>query len=152
MSKYLDKIRANNARIAQNRSKTPLESKLHKKTITALDKLIWAECRRIKQKDPKTCYTCFRKNLEGSNCQLGHYYPKGALGAKMKHDLRILRWQCYWCNLMLGGRGGDFREHMRAEIGDEAERLLFEECRISKSHPIKAKDFYVERLLNYCSL
>ena len=53
---------------------------------------------------------------------------------------------------MLGGRGGDFREHMRVEIGDEAERVLFDECKMSKSKPIKAKDFYIERLLLYKEL
>ena len=147
----MDKVRAANKKASKTLKMAP-RNDLYSKSVSWLDKAIWKECRRIKQKDQKTCYTCFRKNLEKANCQLGHYYPKGALGAKMKHDLRILRWQCYFCNLMLGGRGGDFRAHMRKEIGDEAEQALFNECRISKGEPIKAKDFYIELLVKYKAL
>lgn len=146
MSKYLDGIRAKNAAKTRNSS---VYEVLRKKTVSALDKLIWAECRRIKQKERAYCYTCNQANLTGSNKQLGHYYPKGALGAKMKHDLRILRWQCFRCNIHMGGMGGVFRENMMHEIGMHEEQLLFNECDMSKSKPIKARDFYIERLLEY---
>lgn len=113
-------------------------------------KKVWKECRRIiRLRYQNVCYTCGATGLEGKNWQTGHYYPNGALGASMKYDLRILRPQCIKCNIHYGGMGGAYREHMKQEIGVEAEQKLFDECRLSKGKPIKAIDHYTKLLTEY---
>ena len=118
--------------------------------LSKLEKKLWAECKRItRMRCGDVCYTCGATGLTGSNQQTGHYYPKGALGALMKYDLRILRIQCARCNLFFGGMGGAYREHMKKEIGEEAEQKLFDECTASKGKPIKAFDHYTKLLTEY---
>lgn len=117
---------------------------------SSVEKKLWKECRRIiRARYEHNCYTCDAKNLEAQNLQTGHYYAKGALGASMKYDLRILRPQCFNCNINYGGMGGAYREHMKHEIGVEEEQKLFDECRISKGKPIKAIDHYIKLLTEY---
>ena len=119
-----------------------------KSPLRKLENELWQLCRKIvfkwfeKKSGGIDCYTCGAKNIEGQNRQLGHYFPKGALGARMKYDLRILRPQCYNCNINRGGYGGMFREKMKQEIGEKQEQELFLECQASKGKPVKASDHY----------
>ena len=46
MSKYLDRVRAENQNRAKRAKKAP-RNDLNKKSVSQLDKLIWVECRRI---------------------------------------------------------------------------------------------------------
>ena len=93
-----------------------------------LEDKLWQHCRRIQlekyQKDNGMvdCYTCPSIDLEGSNRQLGHCYPKGACGATMKYDLRHLRWQCSQCNIWHGGMGAVFKAHLEEELGKKNKR------------------------------
>jgi len=48
--------------------------------------------------------------------------------------------------------GGRFREHMKSEIGDEAEQKLYNECSASKGKPIKARDHYIQLIEEYKKL
>lgn len=124
--------------------------KIENKNLTQLQNTLWELCKKIvRLKYPHNCYTCPQMGLEASNMHTGHYYPDGALGASMKYDLRILRLQCYNCNINLGGMGGVYRENMRKEIGVEAEQKLFDECRLSKGKPIKARDYYIKLIYEY---
>lgn len=121
-----------------------------KLSVSQVEKKLWLECKRIiRIRYPNTCYTCGATGLEASNWHTGHYYAKGALGSTMKYDLRILRPQCYHCNINLGGMGGMYREKMKTEIGVESEQELFDECRLSKGKPIKAIDHYLKLLTEY---
>ena len=118
--------------------------------LRKIENKLWAECKRItRMRYGNVCYTCGHTGLEASNWHTGHYFPKGALGASFKYDLRILRPQCYHCNINLGGMGGAYREHMKQEIGVEEEQKLFDECRLSKGKPIKAIDHYIKLLTEY---
>ena len=110
------------------------------KTIT---RELWDLCRKITFiRHGSDCYTCHQKNLEGSNRQCGHGFPKGALGADMAYDLRILRPQCYNCNINHGGMGALFWENLKRDIGEaEADALLLE-CKRSKSYTGNAHDTY----------
>jgi hypothetical protein len=118
--------------------------------MKGIEKKLWDMCRELTfRKYGDTCYTCGQQNLEKQNRQCGHYYPKGALGASMKYDLRVLRPQCYNCNINYGGMGGTFREKMRKEIGSAAEQKLYNECSASKGKPIKASDHYLTLLEKY---
>ncbi|MDZ4786053.1 MAG: hypothetical protein SGJ02_08250, partial [bacterium] len=78
--------------------KTKLK-KVSKMSISKIQRDLWQECRRIKNKDRVNCYTCDAKDLKGSNRQLGHMWAKASLGANLKYELDILEWQCSRCNI-----------------------------------------------------
>lgn len=121
-----------------------------KSALKKLEEKLWDLCRKIIFKIyGRTCYTCGQTNLEGRNLQCGHYFPKGALGAKMKYDIRILRPQCFNCNINYGGMGGVFRERMAEEIGRDEEKKLFLECQSSKSRTVKSSEYYPILIADY---
>lgn len=124
-------------------------TKLEQRTLASLEKELWGLCKKITRKVYRDCFTCSQKNLQGMNCQTGHYFPKGALSAALKYDLRVLRLQCFQCNINHGGMGGVFRENMAAEIGKKAEQKLYNECISSKGKPIKARDHYIKLIADY---
>ena len=120
-----------------------------KPTIGKLQKLLWVECKRIiREKYGNTCYTCGVGGLEGSNWHTGHMLAKGSLGAYLKYDLRLLRPQCYKCNIHHGGQGALFIEKMRRVEGDEyVDGILAD-----RNMLVKAYDFYLELLQKYRDL
>jgi hypothetical protein len=104
--------------------KSPLRKK-GKTKISAIQRKIWELCKQIiRKKYPNSCYTCGRTGLSGSNHHTGHLWAKAALGSYLKYDLRVLRPQCYNCNINRGGMGADFYKRMLNEIGkEEMEKL-----------------------------
>ena len=109
------------------------------------DKL-WKLCKQITlNKYGNTCYTCGRTNLEGSNCQLGHFLPSGACGAFLRYDLRNLRIQCYHCNINLGGNGAEYYQRMVTEVGQKKVNQLFKD----KQKSVKATDHYAKLIKEY---
>ena len=86
-----------------------MSKKQKQPSLKELQKKIWEECKRIiKIRYGNDCYTCGVKNLKGSNRHTGHLIPKKYLPYQMKYDLRLLRPQCYNCNMNLGGMGAIF--------------------------------------------
>ena len=125
------------------------KTKLHKKSkqkISVLQRRLWEECRRVAKKMYKNdCYTCPAKNLQGSNCQLGHLWAKASLGAFLKYDMRLLRWQCFRCNINFGGMGSDFYMRMWEENGADYMNKLLADRKVS----VKAYDHYQKLLTEY---
>lgn len=122
--------------------------KKSKQSISKIQRLIWQECRRIKDRPSVDCYTCGAKNLQGSNKQLGHLWSKATLGATMKYCLDILEWQCSRCNIWGGGMGADFYKKKLSELGKKKITELE-----SKRHEIvKAYDYYTILLDKYKAL
>lgn len=110
--------------------KTPLKKK-SKQKISVIQRKLWELCREIAMKKyPPNCYTCNQVNLQGSNKQLGHMWAKASLGAFLKYDLRVLRWQCWLCNLHRGGMGADFYARMLREIGKKEMEKLEKDRRV----------------------
>ena len=70
---------------------------------------------------------------------------KQSLGAYLKYDLRLLRLQCYNCNINLGGMGAIFIERMRKIEGDEYVDKILKDRQIS----VKAYDHYLKILEEY---
>lgn len=128
--------------------KTPLKKK-STLSIRKIQDLIWIEARRIVAEQFGTdCFTCGAKNLQGSNKQLGHMWAKASLGAFLKYDIRLLRFQCATCNLFRGGMGADFYKRMLKEQGKEyMERLERDRQRI-----VKTSDYYPALLKEYQGL
>lgn len=125
------------------------KSKLNKESkqpISLLQKKLWAECKRIiREQFGNTCYTCGKKGLEGHNWHTGHLFPKGSLGAYLKYDLRLLRPQCYHCNINLGGNGAVFYQKMLKIEGKE----YMEKLEADKKISVKAYPFYENLLKEY---
>ncbi len=127
--------------------RTPLRKKSTSEIKKIQDKL-WEECKRIiKERYGNQCYTC-EKEVSGSNRHTGHMLPKAACGAYLKYDLRILRPQCYHCNINLGGMGAVFIEKMRRVEGNEYVDGILKDKNIS----VKALDYYKELLEKYKTL
>ncbi len=83
------------------------------------------------------------------NLQCGHGHPKGACGASMAYDLRLLRPQCYQCNINYGGMGGVFRANIEKEIGKKATDDLYLEAQRSKGKSVNARDHYTNLIAEY---
>lgn len=117
--------------------------KKSKESISKLQRQIWELCKQIiRKKYGNTCYTCGRANLSGSSWHTGHLLAKASLGAFLKYDLRVLRPQCYYCNINLGGNGAIFIENMRRIEGDEYVDKILADRQIT----VKAYDHYIKVL------
>lgn len=120
--------------------------KVSKQSISLLQRKLWLECKRIiREQFGNTCYTCQRKGLEASNWHTGHLYPKASVGAYLKYDLRILRPQCYHCNINLGGNGATFYQNMLKIEGKDYMDRIEKDKQVS----IKAYDHYTKLLIEY---
>lgn len=128
--------------------RTKLKKK-SKQKISTIQNKIWEHCRRIiRKRYPPVCYTCLRTGLIGSNLQTGHLWAKASLGAFLKYDLRVLRIQCFNCNINQGGRGADFYKNMLKEIGQKAMEKLEKDRQVI----VNAYDHYVKILDEYSKL
>lgn len=100
-------------------------------TLSAIQRTLWQAIRHlVREKYGTTCYTCGQTGLEKQNWQCGHMWPKAALGAFLKYDIRVLRPQCFRCNIHLGGNGAEFYKRVLAEIGAEKMAQLEADRRI----------------------
>ena len=125
------------------KKKTKLRRK-SKQPISRLQRKIWELLKQIVRKRyGSTCYTCGQSGLTGSNQHTGHLWPKASLDAYLKYDLRVLRIQCYHCNINLGGNGARYYEKMLEEIGKEEMEKLQKDRQIM----VRAYEHY-EKLLN----
>jgi len=121
-------------------------NKVSKLPISKIQKKIWEHCKRIiRGKYGNTCYTCGKVGLEGSNWHTGHMIAKASLGAYLKYDLRLLRPQCYNCNINLGGMGAIFIENMRNREGDKYVEQILQDRNVT----VKAYDHYLMLLDKY---
>lgn len=137
---------------------TPMKrGKLRRKSKSPQRKMedeIWQHCRRIvfnrDSVDGKVdCYTCPAKDLQGSNKQLGHVpWPKATLGAYLKYDLRLLKYQCFRDNINFSGLGGVAYAKMLKENGPEYMEKLEQDRQVS----VKALDHYTALLAQYSAL
>ena len=121
-------------------------AKASKQPISLIQRKLWDECKRIiRTRYPNVCYTCNAQGLAGSNWHTGHMLAKASVGAILKYDLRLLRPQCYLCNIRHGGRGADFIENMRRIEGNEyVDGILAD-----RQKTVKAYDHYQFLLASY---
>lgn len=120
-----------------------------KQKISVIQRKIWDECKRIiREKYGNKCYTCGRTGLHGSNWHTGHMLAKASVGAFLKYDLRLLRPQCYNCNINLGGMGALFIENMRKIEGKKYVDQILKDRQVT----VNAYDHYVKLLEEYKKL
>lgn len=120
--------------------RTKLKKK-SKDSISLLQRKIWELCKQIiRKKYGNTCFTCGRNGLDGSNWHTGHLIPKASIGAYLKYDLRLLRPQCYNCNINLGGNGAIFIENLRRKEGNDYVDKILQD----RQATVKAYDHYLK--------
>lgn len=120
-----------------------------KQPISKIQRLLWVECKRIiRKKYGNICFTCNRSSLTGSNWHTGHLLAKASVGAFLKYDLRLLRPQCYNCNINLGGNGALFIENLRRIEGNEYVDQILKDRQVT----VKAYDHYSALLVKYMSI
>jgi len=114
--------------------------------ISTIQVKLWDECKRIiREKYGNTCYTCGKSGLSGLGWHTGHLFAKASLGAYLKYDLRVLRPQCYHCNINLGGMGAIFIENMRKIEGNAYVNKILKD----RQKTVVAYDHYVKLLAQY---
>lgn len=125
------------------RSKSSKLKKRSPQKISTIQRKIWALLKeKLRKKYGNTCYTCGATDLQGSNWHMGHMWAKASLGAYLKYDERVLRPQCYYCNINCGGQGADFYKKMKEEIGTAKMRKL----EADRNVQVKAYDHYTQLL------
>lgn len=123
--------------------------KQSKQSLSLIQRKIWQECKRIiRKKYGNVCYTCGAVGLSASNWHTGHLFPKASVGAFLKYDLRILRPQCYNCNINLGGNGANFYRKILEKEGQAYLDQILKDRQIT----VKAYDHYLKLLEEYKKL
>jgi hypothetical protein len=131
-----------------NKPKKKLK-KQSKQKISVIQRKLWKIIKQIvRKKDPNVCYTCGQTNLAGINHQSGHMWAKASLGAYMKYDLRLIRPQCFRCNINYGGLGAEFYARMLREIGQEEMEKLQKDRQVT----VNAYDHYLKLIDEYTKL
>jgi hypothetical protein len=120
--------------------------KVSKKPISLIQRKIWECCKQIiRNRYGNKCYTCSKTGLVGSGWHTGHMWSKASLSAYMKYDLRILRPQCYNCNINRGGMGADFYTRMLKETSQQYMDKLQQDRQVT----VQAYDHYIQLLEKY---
>lgn len=123
--------------------------KQSKEKISTIQRQLWLLCKQIiRRRYPNVCYTCGQMGLGGSNQQTGHLWAKASLGAYLKYDLRVLRIQCYNCNINRGGMGADFWVRMVRENGQE----YMDKLKAERNITVKAYDHYISLIPKYIEI
>lgn len=140
------KIRARAPKQPFKRVKKPKRAKVASE-IKRAKKRLWSLAREYVFKTyGSNCYTCPAKNLQGSNRQCGHMWPKAVLSNHLKYDHRVLRAQDFRCNINFGGNGAVFYAQMLKEIGSEKMFELEKERMVS----VKADlPFFLGKIAEY---
>ena len=127
--------------------KTKLKRKSKSEHRQLMDAL-WDMCKQIvSMVYGEDCYTCPAKNLVGRNKHLGHVpWPESTMSALLKRDIRVLRYQCYRCNIHHGGMGGvAYKKMLREEGAPFMEQLEKEK----NNNTTKADDHYRKLIKEY---
>lgn len=125
-------------------------TKVKKPNVAKLKKELWELCKQITRKKYITkegnwhCFTCGRLIDEPAKAQTGHFIPSSTCGAFLRHDLRNLRIQDYYCNINLGGNGSQFYVNMVQENGQEFVDKLFQD----KQKTVKADIIFYQNLID----
>jgi len=124
--------------------------KQSKQPISKLQRKLWELCKQITRKTHgNSCYTCTANSLTGSNWQTGHMIPKATCGALLKYDLRVLRPQCFHCNINLGGQGAEFLRKMLVREGQEYVDKIFADKRLPSMSGKEAYSHYELLIAKY---
>lgn len=145
------------ARKPLNRTKTgkvstaPKKKRVKALSVSKLKKQLEALQKQVVLKlYGNDCYTCEAKDLQGSNCHLGHVpWPRTDLSIQAKFDYRYTRAQCFRDNIHLGGAGAKAYARMQAEGIDMI--MLREYADEGKGKPVP-RSWYESKMAEYKAL
>lgn len=122
-----------------------------KSNIRKVEEELWELCRQITfRRHGNKCFTCGAPGLSGGNLQCGHGpWPKGALGAFLKYDLRVLRPQCMICNIRRSGMSYEFSKKLLAIEGQEYVDQLEKDRVLDRQATLKSSDHYPVLVAEY---
>lgn len=136
-------------------ARKPLKVTPKRRKKTPLKKLklrLWELCKEITrkkyQRENRTwvCYTCDRIIDEPAKAHTGHGIASAVGGVLLRYHLDNLRIQDYFCNVNLGGNGGEYYRRLVQEIGQEKVDSLYQ----LKHQTIKADElWYEEKIREY---
>lgn len=88
-------------------------------TITYWRDKLWETLKKyVKERDHYTCVTCW-KQVEGSNCQAGHFFTGASCPVSVYFDEENVHVQCYRCNISLSGNWPEYYKFMLRKYGQE---------------------------------
>lgn len=108
-------------------AKSVSKTKAKKKAWTAFSlylRTLWT------QKGSVQCYTCgkglvLKAPRAGLRVTVGHWVEGHSNSTYINET--YVRPQCYYCNIMIGGNQGEFRDRIRKELGDKiVDQLLID--------------------------
>lgn len=141
---------------ATHRGIRPLKSntapRKHKKKsdLAKLKVKLWKLCREIQiARYGRTCYTCGAKDLQGSNCHLGHFIPSSVCSTEMRYDLDNLKPCCYHCNINLSGNWIEYEKHL---IRDGVDVQELKDRNEKTKGGMYREDWYETKLEHYKNL
>ena len=135
--------------------KATSSSKPKQKTVKQLKSQLWELCKQIirkryqKEDGTWTCYTCGRLIDSPAKAQTGHGIPSSTGGVLLRYHLNNLRIQDYFCNINLGGHGGEFYIRLVKEIGqEEVDKIYALKNQTAKADVL----FFEQKIAEYSTL
>jgi hypothetical protein len=129
--------------------------KTQAKRLKAAKNELWELCKQIIRQNYKkedgtwVCFTCGKIIDIPVKAQTGHGIPSAVGGALLRYHLDNLRIQDYYCNINLGGNGGEFYKRLVIEIGQDK----VDEIYLLKQQSIKADlQWYLDKIEHYKQL
>lgn len=123
--------------------------KIAKKSKTPIAKVkekLWEAVRNlIRKRDGNVCFVCKKGGLAGANWHGGHFIPSSTCGMFLRYDIRNVHSSCYYCNINLGGNGGQFYKSLAEEYGQKFVDQLF----IDKQKTVKWGIPELEQMTEY---
>lgn len=118
--KAITQTKLNTATGKKTSNKVPSKNKTKK-----LKAELWELCKQITRKKYQNqngtwhCFTCGKLIDLPAKAQTGHGIPSSVGGILLRYHLNNLRIQDYFCNINLGGNGGEYYKRLVLEIGQE---------------------------------
>jgi|TARA_Y100000310_G_scaffold224333_1_gene226153 hypothetical protein len=129
-----------------------IEAKYIKKSVGKLKKVLWddftlwVKLSRSPDGIYVPCYTCDAPlEIGTSNCQGGHWIAK-SVDSFHYFDERMVRPQCYRCNIHLSGNSEEFRLRLIDELGQD---VVDEMSNERKSVAKRNRGWYVDKIIHY---
>lgn len=121
-------------------------------SLKALKARLWELCKQITRKryilpnGTWNCFTCDRLIDEPAKAHTGHGIASSVGGGLLRYHLDNLRIQDYFCNINVGGNGGEFYRRLVIEIGQERVDELYR----LKQQTVKVdRQFLEEKIKEY---
>jgi hypothetical protein len=125
--------------------------KVKKKKLRSLSKLkqdLWEIFRHyIYKRDNFTCFTCDKTNLQGRDCQAGHFIKASVCGIMLYFDEENVHCQCSYCNGPLDGEQYLYGQKLGEMVVERIrqDRLKYKGAAWDRKKYMEMIEFYKEK-------